>query len=78
MIRGQANQLGVAEECSRAMVVAVQECQWLLLQHQEDRVNQLEIFGEVVEVVQDDQWRRPSTVRVADCIEDAIVVYRRH
>jgi hypothetical protein len=63
---GKADELGVAEESSRAVVVAVEEgwselalalegkvrspTQWLLLQDQEDGINQFEVLGEVVEL----------------------------
>lgn len=63
---GEADELGVAEESSRAVVVAVEEgcsglalawvcgiwppTQWLLLQDQEDGIDQFEVLGEVVEL----------------------------
>lgn len=42
------NELSVAEECSRAMVVGMEECQWLLLEYEEHSVDELEVFGQVV------------------------------
>jgi hypothetical protein len=47
---GETNELGVAEEGGRAVVVRVQEGQGLLLQDEEDGVDQLEVLGEVVEL----------------------------
>lgn len=46
----QTNKLGVAEKSRGAVVVGVQEGQGLLLEEQEDRVNQFEVFGQVVEL----------------------------
>jgi hypothetical protein len=94
----EANQLGVAEESSGAVVVGVKEGQGLLLEDQEDGVQEFDIFVDVVElrrkkmmlafwgsigwgiaiaigktyVVQNDEGLSPSTVVVADGVEDAV------
>lgn len=46
-----AKQLGVAEESSRAMVVGMEKCQGLLLEEKEDGVDQLQVLGQVVELL---------------------------
>lgn len=43
-----ADQLSVAQKSSGTMVVGMEEGKWLLLEDQEDGVNELEIFREVV------------------------------
>ena len=48
--RGVAEQLGVAKQGGRAMVVGVQEGERLLLEEEEDGVDELEVLGEVVEL----------------------------
>ena len=47
---GVANELGVAEKCGSAMVVGVEEGQRLFLEEEEDGVDELEVFGKVVEL----------------------------
>jgi hypothetical protein len=42
---GVADKLGVAEDGGGAVVVAVEECQGLLLEEEEDGVKELEVFG---------------------------------
>lgn len=49
--RGPANELGEAEQCCGGMVVAVEESKRLLLDHQKDGVNELDVFGDVVELL---------------------------
>lgn len=46
----QTDQLGVAQQGGSAMVVGVEEGQWLLLEEQEDRVKQFQILGQVREL----------------------------
>lgn len=46
-----AEKLRVAEEGRRAVVIGVEEGQWLLFEEEEDSINQFEIFCEVVELV---------------------------
>lgn len=70
--RSVADQLGVAEESSCAMVIGMQESQWLLLQEQEAGIDQFEEFGEVVEIVQNNQLVGPATLVVTDCEENAV------
>jgi hypothetical protein len=48
--RGQADQLGVAEEGSGAMVVCVKEGQGLLLKEEEDGIEELQVLGQVVQL----------------------------
>jgi len=55
----------------------MEEGQWLLLQDQEHSVQQFQIFGEVVKVVEDNQWWCPAAFHVADSIENAMVVDSR-
>lgn len=49
--RGLSEQLRPAESSGCAVVVGVKECQWLLLQEEEHGVNQLNVFGDVVELI---------------------------
>jgi hypothetical protein len=44
------DKLGVAKESGSTVVVGVEEGQWLLLEDKEDRVNELDIFVQVVEL----------------------------
>jgi hypothetical protein len=46
------NKLSVAEESGGTVVVGVEEGQWLLLEDQEDGVNELDVFVDVVELVE--------------------------
>ncbi len=48
--RGRPDQLGVAEESRRAVVVAVEEGQGLLLEEQEAGIQKFEVLGEVVQL----------------------------
>lgn len=48
--RRQTDQLCVAKEGGRAVVVGVQEGQWLLLEKQEEGVDEFHIFDQVVEL----------------------------
>lgn len=48
--RGRADELSVAEQSCRAVVVAVEESEGLLLEEEEDGVQELEVFGKVVEL----------------------------
>ena len=45
-----ANQLRIAEKCSRAMMIGVEESQGLLLEDEEQGVNEFEVFREVVQL----------------------------
>lgn len=54
--RGGADELSVAEEGGGTMVVAVEEGQRLLLEEQEDSVKELEVLGEVVELLRLLAW----------------------
>lgn len=47
---GQTDQLGVAQQGGSAMVVGVEEGERLLLEEQEDRVEQFQVFGQVGEL----------------------------
>lgn len=49
--RGVAEELGVAEESGGAVVVGVEEGERLLLEEEEAGVDQLEVLGQVVELV---------------------------
>lgn len=84
---GQTNQLSIAQEGRGAMVIGVEEGQRLLLEEQEDGINELDIFGQVVElpglvapmiiwmatyVVQNDERLGPSTAVIADGEKDAM------
>jgi hypothetical protein len=44
------NKLGVAKKGGGTVVVGVEEGQWLLLEGQEDGVNELDVFVDVVEL----------------------------
>ena len=48
--RGQTNQLSIAKESSGTVVIGVQEGKGFLLQNQENGVDQLNIFSEVIEL----------------------------
>lgn len=50
--RSHTDELSVAEEGSGTVVVGVKESQWLLLEDQEDGINELDVFVEVVELVE--------------------------
>lgn len=50
--RCQSNQLSPAQQSGGAVVVGVEESQWLLLQDKEDSVKEFEVLVEVVELVQ--------------------------
>lgn len=75
--RGGADQLGVAEERRSTVVVGVQEGQLLLLQDKEDGVNELDVLGQVVHVVEHDHLLCPR-VLVADGVEEPVVVDLRN
>ena len=47
---GVAEELGVAEKSGGTVVVGVEESQGLLLEDEEDGVNELKVFGQVVEL----------------------------
>lgn len=59
------------------MVVGVQEGQFLLLDHQEHRVDKLAELGQVVQVVQGDQLLGPCSW-VTDGVEQTVVPNHRH
>ncbi len=40
-----ANELRVAEESGRAMVISVEESEWLLLEDEKDSIDEFEVFG---------------------------------
>jgi hypothetical protein len=65
------DELSVAEKSGSTMVVAVEEGQRLLLEEKEDGVEELEVLGEVVEVVQNDKGLGPAALSMADGVEDA-------
>lgn len=44
------NQLGVAQDSSRAMVVAVEERERFLLEEQEYGIDELEVFGQICQL----------------------------
>ena len=46
--RRVTEELSEAEECGRAVVIGVEEGQWLLFEEQEDGVDELKVFREVV------------------------------
>lgn len=47
---GNTDQLSVAQKGGGTVVVGVEEGQWLLLEDQEDGVNKLDVFVEIVEL----------------------------
>lgn len=47
---GVTDQLGVAEQRRRSVVVGVEECERLLLEEEEAGINQLKVFGQVVQL----------------------------
>lgn len=49
---GHADKLSVAEEGGGTVVVGVKEGQWLLLEDQEDGINELDVFVDVVELIE--------------------------
>ena len=49
---GHTDELSVAEEGGGTVVVGVEEGQWLLLEDQEDGVNELDVFVDVVELTE--------------------------
>lgn len=84
-----SNELSVAEKCSCAMVISMEESQGLLFQDKEDGVNQFEVFGQVVHlqmlvdihyvllrvtyIVESDQRFGPATLVTADGIENPTI-----
>ena len=48
--RGQTDQLGIAKESSSAVVVGMKEGEGLLLEHQEDGIDELDIFVQVIKL----------------------------
>lgn len=46
------DELSVAEEGGGTVVVGVKESQWLLLEDQEDGINELDVFVDVVELIE--------------------------
>lgn len=62
---GQADQLGVAKKSGGTVVVAVKEGQGLLLEEQEDGVEQLKVFGQVVELEKSYLVSHTATFRVS-------------
>lgn len=48
--RGETNELGVAQESGGAVVVGMEEGQWLLLENEEDGVQEFDVFVDVVEL----------------------------
>lgn len=75
---GVSNQLGIAEEGSCTMVIAVEESQRLLLEEQENGVKEFNIFGEIVQIVQNKKRLSPSTSVVTDAVEQAILPESRN
>lgn len=69
---GSAGQLRVAEQRGRAVVVGVQEQQFLALEDQKHGVEQLEVLGQVVQVVQGDELGGKRFPR-ADCPEQTVL-----
>jgi hypothetical protein len=55
-----SNELGIAEKCSRAMMVSMEEGQGLLFQDKEDGVDQFEVFGQVVHLHKSVKLLRPA------------------
>lgn len=47
---GRADELRIAEQRRRAMVVRVQEGKGLLLEHEESGVDELDVFDEIVQL----------------------------
>jgi phosphopantetheine adenylyltransferase len=47
---GHTDKLSVAEKGGGTVVVSVKEGQWLLLEDQEDSINELDIFVDVVKL----------------------------
>ena len=43
------------------MVVGVKECEWLLLEHKENSVEELEVFRQIVDIVENEELLRPSS-----------------
>lgn len=55
------------------MMVGVQEQKLLLFQHQENGINQLQVFSQVVQVVQGNQfWSK--RILVANSVEKTVMV----
>lgn len=52
--------------------VGCRRTQRLLLEEEEDGVKELEIFGQVVEIVEHNKGLRPTTIVIADGIKDAL------
>jgi len=67
-----ADKLGVAEKSGRTVVIRVQKGQRLLLEDQEQGVNEFEVFGQVIHIVQHDQRPSPASIVAADGMKDAI------
>lgn len=76
--RSVSNQLGVAKQGSGTMMVAVKESERLLFQEQENGVKELDVFGEVVEIVKDEERLSPSTIMIANTIEQSMIPESRN
>lgn len=48
----QADQLGVAEESGGTVMVCVEESQGFLLQDHKDGIQEFQVFGEIVELIE--------------------------
>lgn len=64
--RCATNQLCIAKDRRCAVVVAVKESQRLLLEEEENRVQEFEIFGEIGHIVQDHERLCPAAISIAD------------
>jgi hypothetical protein len=60
--------------CHTSLITS-RRTQWLLLEEQEAGVDQLDKLGEVVQVVENNQFVRPATLVVADGKEKALANY---
>jgi len=67
-----ADQLSVAEKSGRTMVIGVEESQRLLLEDQEQGVNEFEVFGQVIHIVQHNQLSGPASIVAADSMKNAV------
>lgn len=68
---GATEKLSKAQESRNTMVVAMEKGKGFLLQKQEHRIHQLQVLGQVIEVVQGNQSLRKMT-RIANAVEETV------
>jgi hypothetical protein len=70
--RGVANELRVAEESGRAMVIGVEESERLLFEDEKDSIDEFEVFGQVIHIVEHNQSIGPTSIVATNGMENAV------